>query len=103
VIAPNIGALGIAFTVILIVDEHPVDVCVNVKVATPALTPVTNPPLVTVATAILLLDHVPPVLGLTFDVLPTQTAVAPPKTGMLLTTIVPVAFTVPHPPVNGIL
>ena len=36
---------------------------VNVNVALPAETPVTTPPFVTVATAPLLLAHVPPVVG----------------------------------------
>ena len=51
----------------------------------PDETPVTTPALLTVALLVLLLDHVPPVPGVTFDVDPTQTVVAPPKTGISLT------------------
>jgi hypothetical protein len=103
VIVPTVGALGNAFTVILLVDTQPVLVSVKVKVTVPAATPVTNPTLVIVAIPVLELVHVPPVLGVTFAVLPTHTDVAPPNTGRAFTTIVPVAFTVPQPPVNGIV
>ena len=68
-------------TVTLLVEEQPVAVSVKVKVAVPALTPVTTPASVTVATAVLLLIQVPPVFGVTFAVLPVQTSVAPPKIG----------------------
>jgi hypothetical protein len=44
----------------------------------PADTPVTTPVELTVATVVLLLDHVPPVVALANNiVLPTQTALAP--------------------------
>jgi hypothetical protein len=64
-----------------LVAEQPVEVLVNVKVTLPAETPVTTPALVTVAIELLLLVHVPPVLGVTLAVLPTHTVVAPPNVG----------------------
>jgi len=78
-------SVGRALTVKDTVAVQPVLVWVKVKVIVPALTPVTTPALVTVATALLLLAQVPPVLGVTFAVLPTHTAVAPPKAGTSLT------------------
>ena len=53
-------------------EVHPVAVLVNVKVADPAPTPVIIPPLVIVATALLLLAHVPPDVGDTPDISPIQ-------------------------------
>ena len=94
--------VGLGFTVTLLVAVHPVLVCVNVNVTVPAVNPVTKPEDVTDATDVVPL-HVPPLLGNTFAVLPTHTAVAPSNTGTALTMIVPVALTVPHPPVNGML
>lgn len=44
-------------------DVHPVALLVKVKVTVPSSTPVTEPLLVTVATEVLLLVHVPPVDG----------------------------------------
>ena len=44
-------------------DGHKVVVDVNMKVAVPTATPVTRPALFTVAIALLLLAHVPPVVG----------------------------------------
>jgi hypothetical protein len=82
VIAPTIGAVGLAFTVKLLLDVQPVAVSVKVKVTVPALMPDTTPVFVTVATAVLLLIHVPPVVGVTVAELPTHTASAPPKTGL---------------------
>ena len=43
------------------------------KVTVPAATPVITPAFVTVATAVLLLAHVPPVVGDNVAVLPTHT------------------------------
>jgi hypothetical protein len=79
VLAPVIFVEGFAPTVITDVASlgHPVLVCVNVNVAVPADTPVTNPAFVTVATAALLLAHVPPELGLNVDVLPIHNDVPP--------------------------
>jgi hypothetical protein len=85
VIAPTIGAVGFAFTVKLLLDVQPVAVSVKVKVTVPALMPDTTPVFVTVATAVLLLIHVPPVVGVTVAELPTHTSFAPPKTGLALT------------------
>jgi len=66
---------GFAFTVTEeVVLLHPVDVSVKVNVTMPADTPVTTPALVTVALAVLLLVHVPPVVGDKVIVLPTHTA-----------------------------
>lgn len=66
--------VGLLLTVIGVVarEVHPVEVWVNVNVAVPPDIPVTTPPLVTVATAALLLVHVPPVFGSKDVVLPTQ-------------------------------
>jgi hypothetical protein len=50
-------------TVLVALDTQPL-LLVNVNVAVPAPTPVTKPAFVTVATEVLLLTHVPPVLGL---------------------------------------
>ena len=55
----------------LVVDE------VNVKVADPAATPVTTPAEVTVATDVLLLTHVPPVVGDRVVVAPMQIELLP--------------------------
>jgi hypothetical protein len=79
VLAPVIFVEGFAPTVITDVASlgHPVLVCVNVNVAVPIATPVTTPAFVTVATAELLLDHVPPVVGLKVEVLPIQSDVPP--------------------------
>lgn len=60
----------------LVVLLQPVPESVNVNVAVPADTPVTNPAFVTVAMAVLLLTHVPPVEGLSVMVEPTQSVVA---------------------------
>jgi hypothetical protein len=68
---------GRALTVTaLVVEEHPVLVSVNVSVAVPDPMPVTTPPFVTVATPVLLLDQVPPVVGNT-DVLPPMQMMDP--------------------------
>ena len=54
-------ASGNGFTVTpSVVSLQPVEVCVKVNVEMPAASPVTIPPLVTDATAGLLLTHVPP-------------------------------------------
>jgi hypothetical protein len=66
--------VGKAFTVTVdVVLVQPVDVCVKVKVTVPAATPVTTPAFVTVALALLLLVHVPPVVGDNVAVLPIHT------------------------------
>jgi hypothetical protein len=78
---PRIGG---ALTVKLRVLVQPL-VALKVRVTFPAETPVTSPAGVTLATAVLLLDQVPPVAGVTFAVLPWQTAVAPPRVGRAMT------------------
>ena len=67
-------------------DGQPVEVRVNTKLAVPALTPVTTPPLVTVATALLVLDHVPPEEGESVVIPPIQIKLAPvtPMVGLPL-------------------
>jgi len=76
---PVMLTIGAALTVTKPVgaDTQPVTASVNVKEAVPAETPVTTPALVTVATAGLLLTHVPPVVGDKVVVLPTQILVEP--------------------------
>lgn len=73
--------IGGTLTVIVLVAVHPVEEDVNVRTTAPEALPVISPALVTEATDGLLLVHVPPVEGLTFAVLPTQTEVAPLNTG----------------------
>ena len=97
----TVGAAGIAFTVTAAVakDAHPVLVCVNVNVGAPLATPDTTPALVTVANAVLLLVHVPPVVGDKVVVAPTHIAFAPVMltTGLALivTTISALALSQP--------
>jgi hypothetical protein len=75
---PVIFTVGLGVTITLIESErHPVDVSVNANFAVPAPTPVTTPALVTVAMALLLLPHVPPVVGVSVVVDPIQTAAVP--------------------------
>jgi hypothetical protein len=77
---PAAGAAGNAFTVISeVVLLQPDEVRVNVKVAFPAVKPVTSPSLVTEATRGLFDTHAPPVVGDRFvvpfkqiDVLPVM-------------------------------
>lgn len=77
--APVMLTVGLAIIVTAFVafETHPVAVLVKVKVVVPAAIPVTNPTFVTVATAVLLLIHVPPVVGDNVVVAPTQTEVEP--------------------------
>lgn len=65
IVEPEIAAtIGNAFTVIVEVEfEQPVVELVKVNTAVPAETPLTNPALDTVATVLLLLTQVPPVIG----------------------------------------
>ena len=68
-------------------------VSVKIKVALPAATPVTTPELVTVAIELLLLVHVPPIVGDNVIVLPTQTEAPAVTTGCaLMVTAVVVAL-----------
>jgi hypothetical protein len=88
---PAAGAAGNAFTVISeVVLLQPDEVWENVKVAFPAVKPVTSPAFVTEATSGLFDTHVPPVIGDRFVVPFTQIDVLPvmPTTGKGITTIV---------------
>jgi len=94
-LAPVILTIGVAFTVTgeVAAEEHPVTEFVKVNVAVPADTPVTTPALVTVATAALLLDQVPPLLGDKVVVAATQILLTPVilPTGAAFTVTVEVA------------
>ena len=74
VVTLAVGAAGIALTVTdgVATELHPVEVFVKIKVAVPPETPVTTPAFVTVATALLLLAQVPPVVGESVVVEPTH-------------------------------
>jgi hypothetical protein len=79
VLDPDIFVVGRAITVTALVasDAHKVVLFVKIKVAVPALTPVTTPAFVTVAIAVLLLVHVPPVVGDNCVVEPAHIVVEP--------------------------
>ena len=78
--------VGNAFTVTdEVVLVHPVVPSVNVNVTVPAATPVITPALVTVAIAVLLLVHVPPLVGDKVAVLPTHTDAGAVTVGFALT------------------
>jgi hypothetical protein len=81
-----------------VVFEHPVDESVKVNVTLPAATPVTTPASVTVAIPVLLLTHVPPVVGERVAVLPTQTEAGEETTGVGFTVTVLVALVGVHDP-----
>jgi hypothetical protein len=74
-----IFVVGLALTVTALVasDGHDVVLFVNVNVAVPAATPVTTPTFVTVATEVLLLVHMPPVVGLNEVVDPAHIVLPP--------------------------
>ena len=77
---------GKAFTVTAVVVRlQLVVVLVKVNVTLPAATPVMTPALVTVARALLLLVHVPPVVGDRVAVAPTQMAAGAVTTGKAFT------------------
>lgn len=83
---------GLAFTVIALLasETQPVIALVKVNVAEPAATAVMVPALLMVATAGLLLTHVPPLDGVMVVVLPWQSVVNAGwvMTGLLLTMMV---------------
>ena len=68
---------GLAFTVMALLasEAQPVVELTKVNVAVPALMAVITPPLVMVATAVLLEDQVPPLAGVMVVVLPTHKVV----------------------------
>ena len=71
--APNVTiGLGSTQTVSVGKDIQPVFVSVQVNLAVPAVKPVTTPELLTVATAGLLDDHVPPIEGVKVVVVKIQ-------------------------------
>jgi hypothetical protein len=74
-----IFVVGRTLTVTALVasDGHDVVLFVNVNVAVPAATAVTSPAFVTVATDVLLLVHVPPVVGLSAVVEPAHIVLPP--------------------------
>jgi hypothetical protein len=78
---PSVGDIpaGVVLTVMALVTKQPVAVMVYVIVAIPVVTPFTTPPAVTLATAALLLLHVPPGVALVQVVLsPIHIDVDPP-------------------------
>jgi len=86
VIAVGVPTVGVTVTEAVVL-EQPVAVSVYVNVTLPGATPVIIPALVTVATAILLLIHVPPVAGVREAVFPTQTEAGAVTTGKVDTVI----------------
>jgi len=78
-VGPVTATVGVGFTVTAAVgsDGHKDAELVKIKVAVPGETPVTIPPLFTVAMASEELDQVPPVLGVRFVVDPTQIKLSP--------------------------
>lgn len=58
-------------------EAQPVALLVNMNVAVPGVTAVTNPELSTVATALFVLCHVPPVFGCSWVVTPKQIELGP--------------------------
>ena len=90
-----VGAVGLLHGTPVTCTEtvllQPVDVLVKVIIAVPCDTPVTTPVFVTVATPVLLLDHVPPVVGDNVQLFPTFT---PPEQPERETTGSELTFTV---------
>ena len=77
-------------SMLAVTPTQPVSVSVKVKVTLPAATPVTIPPLVTVATASSLLAQTPPVAGVKVIVFPTHTVgeeAATIGSGLTVTTV----------------
>jgi hypothetical protein len=108
----NTPAVGGAVTVTVLVaetsEQPPIPVTVYVIVAIPAAIPVTSPLVAsTVAIVLAELDHAPPeTVELNVVDPKIQISCIPssvPATGLAVTVIVPVAFTLPQPPVRGIL
>jgi hypothetical protein len=104
------GAAGSVFTERgNVVALQPVNVFVNVKVTLPVDTVVITPALVIVATAGLLLTHVPPEVGVMVVVLPKHKLVGEVTTGKAVTVklepleMVPVGVTIVIKPVVAVL
>jgi hypothetical protein len=99
--------LTVTVLVAVAFEQPPVPVTVNVIVAVPAATAAIAPDdALIVATEVLLEDHEPPeTVELKVEEPLEQIVCVPlkvPAEGAAVTVIVPVAFTDPHPPVNGI-
>jgi hypothetical protein len=84
----------------VVVLLQPVAVDVKVNVALPAATPVTTPELLTVAFVASLLNQVPPEVGESVIVLPTQTLAGAETTGRLFTVTDEVVLL--HPEANSV-
>ena len=81
-VVPDILTVGLPLTVIGDVgaDKHPVDESLNLKVTLPCETAVTKAVVaLIVATAVLLLVHVPPLFGLKVVVAPIHNVVSGPR------------------------
>jgi hypothetical protein len=87
IVGPGVTVTGVDAS-----EIQPVEVCVNVKVAVPGDTAVIKPVFVIVATALLELLQVPPVVGEILVVAPTHIELGPFNTviGLGLTVITPV-------------
>jgi hypothetical protein len=97
---PDVGVIpaGVVLTVIALVTKQPVALIVYVIVATPVATPFTTPPALTLATAILLLLHVPPGVALLHVVLsPIHIDAEPPVIGPGVTFTVTTLIAVQEP------
>jgi hypothetical protein len=76
-VEPVIVGIAVIVTAEVASDGHNVVLFIKVNVAVPAETPATTPAFVTVATDVLLLVHVPPVVGFNVVVDPTHIEEAP--------------------------
>jgi hypothetical protein len=89
-ITAKVGVVLANTATLVVVLLQVVVVLVNVKVTLPVATPVTTPVFVTVAKAVLLLVQVPPVVGLSVTVFPTQTFAGAVTVGLGFTVTVTV-------------
>ena len=87
VLVEVIDAVGLSITETseVVVAQPGSELLVNVKVADPWATPVTNPVLLTVATVVLLLVQLPSEFGVRLKTFPTQTEEADVITGNAVT------------------
>jgi hypothetical protein len=98
---PAIGAVGKALTVnVLVATAVQPAAFVTVTVYVPVVLTV-----MAAVVAVVLHKYVPPPLAVKVVLSPEQMELLPliKAVGKLFTTIVPVAFTDPHPPVSGIV